>query len=159
MVSTRPPNSKSSSAFDNPLLTVPKVLITIGIIFTFVFYCFFFQFPSKVKVLFTFFLFYSVVSRDAYSLSTLSLGCTTLCMVISYLVLWSICSSSSQVHSRKGPEYLTRDTAQVFIPLIRYLLGSFVSSSFLFLPRYSFWILSFISTCLVVSASKNPTYF
>ena len=40
-----------------------------------------------------------------YSLSTLSLGCNVLCMVISFLVLWSICLNSSLVHLRKGPEY------------------------------------------------------
>ena len=44
-----------------------------------------------------------------YSLSTSSLGCNALCIVISFLVLWSICLSSSLVHLRKGPEYLTRD--------------------------------------------------
>ena len=89
-----------------------------------------------------------------YSLSTSSLGCNALCMVISFLVLWSICLSSSLVHLRKGPEYLTRCTAQVFIPLIRFLQESFVSSSFVVLLRYSFWILFFISTCLMVSASR-----
>ena len=67
---------------------------------------------------------------DTYSLSTLSLGCNALCMVISFLVLWSICLSSSLVHLRKCPEYLTRGTAQVFIPLMRFLLESFVPSSF-----------------------------
>ena len=35
---------------------------------------------------------------DTYSLSTLSLGCNAFCMVISILVLWSICLSSSLVH-------------------------------------------------------------
>ena len=35
MVSTQPPTSKSSSPFNNPLVTVPKAPITIGIIFTF----------------------------------------------------------------------------------------------------------------------------
>ena len=45
---------------------------------------------------------------DTYSLSTSSLGCNALCMVISLIVLWSICLSSSLVHFRKGPEYLTR---------------------------------------------------
>ena len=39
-----------------------------------------------------------------YSLSTSSLGCNALCMVISFLVLWSICLSSSLVHLRKDPE-------------------------------------------------------
>ena len=37
MVSSRPPTSKSSSPFNNPLLTVPKARITIGIIVTFMF--------------------------------------------------------------------------------------------------------------------------
>ena len=72
------------------------------------------------------------------SLSKSSLGCNALCMVISFLVLWSVCLSSSLIHLRKGPEYLTRGTAQVFIPLIRFLLESFVSSSFLVHLRYSF---------------------
>ena len=95
---------------------------------------------------------------DTYNLSTSSLGCNALCMVISFLVLWSICLSSSLVHLRKDPEYLTRGTAQVFIPLMRFLLENFVSSSFRVLLRYSFRIVSFICTCLMVSASKMPKY-
>ena len=67
MVSTRPLTSKSSSPFSNPLVTVPKVPITIGIIVTCMFHSFF-QFPSKVEVLiilFTFLQFYFVVSWDS----------------------------------------------------------------------------------------------
>ena len=67
MVSTQPPTSKSSRPLNNPLVTVPKAPITIGIIVTFMFHVFF-LFPSKVEVLilhFTFFQFYSVVSRDS----------------------------------------------------------------------------------------------
>ena len=75
---------------------------------------------------------------DTYNLSTSSLGCSALCMVISFLVLWSICLSSSLVHFKKGPGYLMRATAQVFIPFIRFLLVSFVSSNFLVLLQYSF---------------------
>ena len=41
MVSTRPPTSKSSRPFNNPLVTVPKEPITIGIIVTFMFHSFF----------------------------------------------------------------------------------------------------------------------
>ena len=37
MVSTRPPTSKSSRPFNNPLVTVSKAPITIGIIVTFMF--------------------------------------------------------------------------------------------------------------------------
>ena len=56
--------------------------------------------------------------QDIYSLSTSSLGCNALCMVISFLVLWSIYLSSSRVDLRNGPEYLTSGTAQVFIPFV-----------------------------------------
>ena len=40
MVSTRPPTSKSSSPFNNPLVTVRKAPIAIGIIVTFMFHMF-----------------------------------------------------------------------------------------------------------------------
>ena len=43
MVSTRLPTSKSSMPFNNPLVTVPKAPITIGIIVTFMFHSFFFN--------------------------------------------------------------------------------------------------------------------
>ena len=95
---------------------------------------------------------------DTNRQSTSFLGCKALGLVISFLVLWSICFCSPLVYLRKGPEYLTSGTAQVFIPLIRFRQESFVSSDFLVLLRCSFFILSFISTCLMVSASKMPRY-
>ena len=55
---------------------------------------------------------------DTYSLSTSSLGCNTLCMVISFLALWSICLSSSLVYFKNGPEYLT--SGSVFLLLLLY---------------------------------------
>ena len=67
MGSTRPPTSKSSSPFNNPLVIVLKEPITIGITVTFMFHSFF-KFSSKVQVLiflFLFFQFYSGVSRDS----------------------------------------------------------------------------------------------
>ena len=67
MVSNPPPCSKSSSPFSNPIVIAPNATIKIGIIITFMFSSFF-QFPSKVEVLillFTFFQFYSVFSRDS----------------------------------------------------------------------------------------------
>ena len=82
---------------------------------------------------------------DTCSLSNSSLGGNALCMVISFPVVWSICLSSSLVHFKKGPKYLTRLRAQVFIPLITFLLDSLVSSSFLVLLRYSFLIFFFFS--------------
>ena len=41
MVSTQPPTSKCSRPFNNPLVTVPKAPITIGMIVTFMFHGFF----------------------------------------------------------------------------------------------------------------------
>ena len=66
MVSAPLPTSKSSSPFNDPLVTVPKAPIPIGIIVTFLFHVF--QFLCKVEVLIlllTFFQFYSVVSRNS----------------------------------------------------------------------------------------------
>ena len=65
-----------------------------------------------------------------YSLSTSSLGCKVLCIIKSFLVLWSICWNSSLVYFKNGPEYLSRGTAQIFIHLVRFLLCSLVSRSF-----------------------------
>ena len=64
IVSTRPPTSKSSWLFNNPLVTVPKAPITIDTIVTFSF----FQFTSKVEVqivLSIYFQFYSLVSQES----------------------------------------------------------------------------------------------
>ena len=58
---------------------------------------------------------------DTYCLSTSPQGCNALCMVVSFLVLWSICLSSL-VHFKNGPEYLTRGTVRLFIPLTKFLL-------------------------------------
>ena len=97
MVSTRLPTSKSSSPFSNPLVTVPKAPITIGIIVTFMFHSFF-QFPSKVVVLillFRFFQFYSVVSRDS-KVGNFANSRFLLVILRSSLlakIRWSICTS------------------------------------------------------------------
>ena len=72
---------------------------------------------------------------DTYSLSTSSLRSKAQCIVMGFLVFWSICSSV-YVHFKNGPEYLTKGTVQVFISFIIILPYSLVSSSFLFLLRY-----------------------
>ena len=69
---------------------------------------------------------------------------------------WSICWSFSLVHFKNGPEYLMRRTVQVFILFRRYLPYCLASRSFLVLLRYSFF--SFISACLMVSASNIPKH-
>ena len=47
MVFIRPPTSKSPSSFNNPLVTVLKLLITIGIIVTFMFSIVYFSIPLE----------------------------------------------------------------------------------------------------------------
>ena len=67
MVSTLPAISKSSSPLTNPLVTVQRAPITVGINVTCMFQSFF-QFPSKVQVLTLLSIFlqlYSVVIRDS----------------------------------------------------------------------------------------------
>ena len=62
MASTRPPTSKSSSPFNNLLVTVPKAPITIGIIVIFIFHSFFnwnFQFFNLI-FFFSFFVYRKV---------------------------------------------------------------------------------------------------
>ena len=39
---------------------------------------------------------------DTFNMSTSSQGCNALCIIISFLVLWSICSRSSLVHFKNG---------------------------------------------------------
>ena len=92
---------------------------------------------------------------DTYSRSISSLRCKALCLAINFRVLCSLCQRFSIFHFKNSPEYLTRETAKLFIPLIRFLLQSLVSR-FLVLLRYSFLIVSFISASLMVSASNIP---
>ena len=58
-------------------------------------------------------------------------GCKALSIVINFFILWSICLRSFLVHFKNGLEYLTRGTAHVFIQLMRVLLQSLVSRTFL----------------------------
>ena len=95
---------------------------------------------------------------ETYCLSMSNLGSNALWIVITFLVLWSICLCFPLVYLKNGLRYVMRGRAQVFIHLIRFLLHTFVSSSFPFLLRYSFLIFPSISTCLMVSVSKMPKY-
>ena len=82
-----------------------------------------------------------------------SLGFNALCIVMSFIVLWSICLRSTLVHFKNGPEYLTRQITQVFVPFIRVLLYSLVSSSFLFsyITLFIFFSFSFDCVCFQYS--------
>ena len=91
---------------------------------------------------------------DTYTLSTSSLGCNALWLVISFLLLCSNCLSSSLVHLKKE----SRITFERYSPSIysfdEVSSREFCLEYFLVLLKYSFWILSFICTFFMVSASK-----
>ena len=65
IVSTRPPTSKSSRPFDNPLVIVPNAPIITGTIVTFMFHSFFNSLARSRYLSFTFLQIYSVVCRDS----------------------------------------------------------------------------------------------
>ena len=85
-----------------------------------------------------------------------SLGCKALDIDINFLVLWSLCLSSSLVHIKNSPEYLIRRTAQVLIPLLRFLLYCLVSRNVIVLLRYAFLTSFFICVYLMGSISNIP---
>ena len=88
-----------------------------------------------------------------------SLKCKALCIVMSFLVLWFICWSSSLIHFKNGPKYLSMGTIQLFIPLMRFLPCGLVSDSFFRSPEvFFFWIFSFIYAYIMVSASNITKY-
>ena len=62
-----------------------------------------------------------------------------------FLVLWPFCWSTTLVHFKIGPEYLTTETTQVFIPYMRFLQCSLVSSCLLLLL---FTLLEFFTSVL-----------
>ena len=85
MVSIRPPTPKSSSPFNNPLFTVPKVQMTIGIIVTFMFHNFF---NSQVRSMYLSFFslsFSFILWSAGIAKSTSSLFC---CWLLLALVFW-----------------------------------------------------------------------
>ena len=101
MVSTRPPTSKSSNPFSNPLVTVPNAPIAIGIIVTCMLHSFF-HFFCKVEaliLLFTFFQFYSVVSRDSKidNFGKLSFFCWLLFGLVFWPKLGAPCDCQSTI--------------------------------------------------------------
>ena len=68
MVSTRPLISKSSSPFNNPLRTIPKALITSGIIVTFMFHGF--LIPKKILGTYPSFHFLSILLCEVHNFTS-----------------------------------------------------------------------------------------
>ena len=143
MVSSRPLIAESSSPFNN-IWGLPKAPITTSkmspscsIVF--------FQFPSKVKILillFTFFQFYSVVSRDS---KVDNFPCSLFfCRLLLGLVFWS----------RLGDPFVWHSPIKVCVSFSRtdaglYIYHLVVWSDFKFLD-ISQWITSPSKSCLVL---------
>ena len=85
------------------------------------------------------------VFLDTYTLPMSSLGCKTLCIVISFFVLWTICQSSSLVPFKNGSKYLTRETVHMFISLIRFPKQSLFLRIVFYILRYSFYFCFLLS--------------
>ena len=92
---------------------------------------------------------------DIRSLSISSLECKV--RVINFLVLWSICLSSYQVHFMILS--ILYEGTTVFISFLKFLLQRMVLRSFLILLRYSLHIFSFISAYLMMLVSNINRYF
>ena len=100
MVFTRPLISKSSSPLTNPLVIVPRALISIGITVTFMFHSFF-QIPSKVHLFIFLFAFLSVLLCDQPGQQSPQFGkfsCFLLLLltISIFEIKWSIFISKSQ---------------------------------------------------------------
>ena len=88
IVSTRPPTSKSSSPLSNPLVTVPKAPITIGIIITCIFHSFF-NSLARSRYLFFFSHSFSFILLSAGTTkSTISQFLFFFCWLLLGLVFW-----------------------------------------------------------------------
>ena len=105
-VSTRPPTSKSSSPFNNPLVTVPKAPIRIGIIVTFIFHSFFNFFNSLARSRYLSFFFHSFrfIMWSAGTAKSTILQILFFWWLLLGLVFWprlgdlSVCQSSKGVY-------------------------------------------------------------
>ena len=102
IVSTHRPNSKSSTPFDNPLVIVPKALITIGTIVTYMFHSFSLArsgtYPSFHIVLFLFCGYAGQQSPQFFKLCFFFVLFFLLIIVWSGLlagIRWSVCMSKS----------------------------------------------------------------
>ena len=88
--------------------------------FLFVFLCVFlkYQIFYNHEMLYVFFLHFCMVHKVSLC-DLLMYGLVSL--IINCLLLCSTCLSYSLDHFKNGPEYLTKDIAQAFIPLMRFL--------------------------------------
>ena len=117
IVSTRPPTSKFSSSFSNPIVTIPEAPITIGIIVTFMFHSLF-KFPNKVLVLvfiFSFFQVYSMVSWKS-KVDNLANSLFFFGSVLLAKIRWYVCMSKPR--RSLCVSFSTTDTGFCIYPLL-----------------------------------------
>ena len=104
MVSTRPPTSKSSGPFSNPLVTVPKAPITIGIIVTFIFHSSFTVLRQSPSIWLTFSVLLFFTLRSAVTTKSTRWRALFFFLLINTRsgllaeIRWSICTSKSQMN-------------------------------------------------------------
>ena len=102
MVSTRPPTSKASRPFNNPLVTVPKAPITIGIIVTFMFHIIFNSLArSRYLSLFSHSFSFILWSAGTAKSTFLQIFFFLLIIIRSCLlagIRWSVCISKSHYY-------------------------------------------------------------
>ena len=89
IVSIRPLIFKSSIPFTNPLVTVPRASITIGITVTFMFHSLF-QFPRNVLVLIFLYAFFQFYNEISWNSEVHNSACSLFCWLSLGLVVWSI---------------------------------------------------------------------
>ena len=99
MVSTRPPMSKSSSPFSNPLVTVPNAPITIGIIVTCMLHSFF-NYRARSRYLAFFSQYFSFILWSAGTAKSTILRFLFFLVIIIRTgfrakIRWSVCMSKS----------------------------------------------------------------
>ena len=116
MVSTRPPTSKSSSPFNNPLVTVLEATITIGIIVTFRFYSFF-NSLARLRYLSFFSLSFSFILWSAGIAKSTILQVLFFCWLLSGLVFWQRLGDLFVCQSPIGV-YVCHSLEQIHIPFV-----------------------------------------
>ena len=150
MVSTRTRNSKSSSPFNNPLVTVPKAPIIIGIIVTFIFHSFFNSLARSGYLSF-FSHSFSFILWSAGTEKSIILQVLFFFLLINIRsgllaeIRWSVCMSKSH-------KSLCLSFSKIYAGLYIYHLFVWSDLNFLLISQ---WITFPTQSCLVLYSCAN----